>query len=69
VIYGAAESALLVLTGTNSENPTLALPCRTVFAAGSKDVQVVGPVSEMEEAVVSSHRTFWQTIGQDMHAE
>ena len=69
VIYGAPESALLSLTGSNSENPTLALPCPTVFAAGSKDIQVIGPVLEMEEAVLSSHRTFWQTVGHDMHAE
>lgn len=69
MVYGAAESALLALTGNNSENPTLALPCRTVFAAGSKDIQVVGPVPEMEEAVISSHRTFWRTVGQDMHTE
>ncbi|ORY77645.1 hypothetical protein BCR35DRAFT_332559 [Leucosporidium creatinivorum] len=59
IIYGSPETALLALTGDHPENPTMNLSCRTVLESGSKDVQVIGPVPEMEEKVVKSHRDFW----------
>ena len=31
------------MTGADAENPTLVLPCRTVFAAGRRPVRVQGP--------------------------
>ncbi|RYI12024.1 MAG: nucleoside deaminase, partial [Acetobacteraceae bacterium] len=49
VVYGAGEDALLALTGDHPENPTLALPCREVFARGQKTVGVTGPVSEVAD--------------------
>lgn len=59
IIYGSPETALLALTGDHPENPTMSLSCRTVLRSGSKDVQVIGPVPEMEEKVLKSHRDFW----------
>ncbi len=57
VVYGLSEARLLALTGSHPENPTLALPCRAVFARGQRPVDVVGPLIEDEAAAV--HAGFW----------
>lgn len=57
VVYGLAEASLRALTGDDPENPTLALPCRDVFAAGARPTEVVGPVLPDEAAV--PHHGFW----------
>ena len=44
-------------TGAHGENPTLDLPCRVVFAAGQRAVEVVGPLLEDEAAKLQ--RDFW----------
>lgn len=54
VVYGMEERALKAVTGSHSENPTLDLPCRTVFAAGQREVEVIGPLLEDEAAVLQS---------------
>ncbi len=59
LVYGLSESRLLQLTGNHAENPTLDLPCRKVFAAGQKAVQVTGPVPEVEDEIAALHREFW----------
>jgi tRNA(Arg) A34 adenosine deaminase TadA len=59
VVYGAEESALLALTGDHPENPTLSLPCREVFARGQKSIEVIGPVPEVADEMVATHRGFW----------
>ena len=40
------------MTGAHAENPTLDLPCRTVFAAGERATEVVGPLLEEEAAAL-----------------
>ncbi len=58
VVYALAEVDLLAMTGgDHPDNPTLALPCRQVFAAGSQPVDVDGPVLEAEARAV--HEGFW----------
>lgn len=59
VIYGMEESALLAITGNHTGNPTLALPCREVFARGQKDVRVLGPFTAMADSIAALHRGFW----------
>jgi tRNA(Arg) A34 adenosine deaminase TadA len=59
VLYGAEETTLLALTGDHPENPTLALPCRTVFASGQRAVQVIGPVAALADEMAEPHRGFW----------
>lgn len=59
VIYGLDERALLAITGDHAGNPTLALPCREVFARGQKDVRVFGPFAAMEASIAALHRGFW----------
>jgi tRNA(Arg) A34 adenosine deaminase TadA len=58
VVYGLSEQRLLLLTGNHPENPTLALPCRDVFARGQRHIEVSGPCLEDEAA--KPHAGFWQ---------
>ena len=57
VVYGLSEERLKRMTGDHPENPTLSLPCRTVFAAGQRKVEVVGPLLEDEAA--AQHQGVW----------
>lgn len=59
VVYGITEARLLSLTGDHAENPTMNLPCRAVFAAGQKPVEVIGPVDELEDEIVALHLDMW----------
>ena len=61
LVYGMSEASLLELTGNHNENPTLALPCRTVFGAGQKLITVHGPIVEVEEEIAQIHKTFWKS--------
>lgn len=58
VVYAMSEATLLSLTGSDPENPTLSLPCRTVFAAGQRPTKVIGPLREDEAA--AAHAGFWR---------
>jgi len=57
VVYGMSEASLLALTGSDPENPTLALPCREVFARGQRRTTVIGPLREDEARL--AHEGFW----------
>jgi tRNA(Arg) A34 adenosine deaminase TadA len=57
VVYGFSEASLRALTGADPWNPTLALPCRELFARGSRGIVVIGPYLEDEAAI--PHRGFW----------
>ena len=60
LVYGMDEQRLLQFTGDHPENATLALPCRTVFARGQKDIRVWGPVPEVEDEIAALHVAFWR---------
>jgi tRNA(Arg) A34 adenosine deaminase TadA len=60
VVYAMSEERLLELTGSHPENPTLSLPCRTVFASGQRPTVVVGPLPEMEQEAAAPHVGFWE---------
>jgi tRNA(Arg) A34 adenosine deaminase TadA len=57
VVYGLSERRLKNITGGHAENPTLDLPCRIVFAAGQRRVDVIGPLLEDEAAAL--HAGVW----------
>ena len=57
VVFGLSERRLKAITGGHAENPTLDLPCRTVFAAGQRVVEVIGPLLEDEAAAL--HDGVW----------
>ena len=58
VVFGLSERRLKAITGNHAENPTLDLPCRVVFAAGQRTVEVVGPLLEDEAAAI--HAGAWE---------
>ena len=59
LVYGVSEARLLALTGNHSENPTLDLPCREVFARGQKAIEVIGPMAAVEDEIAALHSAFW----------
>ena len=61
LVYGVTEARLLQLTGNHSDNPTMDLPCRDVFARGQKAIDVIGPVPDVEAEITALHQDFWKT--------
>ena len=59
LVYGMSEKRLSELTGSNAENPTMDLPCRSVFEAGQRKTEVRGPFPELEGEILKSHEGFW----------
>jgi tRNA(Arg) A34 adenosine deaminase TadA len=57
VVYGLSEHEMRDIIGPHPENLTMNLPCRTVFAAGQRAVEVVGPLLEEESRKI--HDGFW----------
>ncbi len=57
VVYALGEDELRAMTGADPQNPTLALPCRTVFAAGQRAVDARGPFDLPRAREV--HAGFW----------
>ena len=57
VVYGLGEDELKAITGNHPENPTLDLPCRTVFEAGQRPVEVIGPM--LVEEAAKLHEGVW----------
>jgi len=57
VVYSLSEHRLKGMIGPHPENLTMDLPCRKIFAAGQREVEVIGPLIEDEGAVV--HEQFW----------
>jgi len=60
VVYGQTEKALKAQTGAHEANPTLDLPCETVFWAGQRPTEVVGPLLEDEAARLQAG--FWKAM-------
>ena len=60
VVYGVEEITAKELTGADKRNPTMNLPCRTVFTAGQKPIRVLGPVPELEDELLAPHRAYWK---------
>ena len=58
VVYALSERELGALIGPHPENLTMDLPCRVVFGAGQRKVEVVGPLLEAEARAV--HEGFWR---------
>ncbi|WP_439594745.1 nucleoside deaminase [Falsiroseomonas sp.] len=57
VVFGLSERRLKALIGPHPENLTLDLPCREVFAAGQRRIEVVGPL--LEDEAEAPHRGAW----------
>lgn len=59
VVYAMTERQLLILTGSDEQNPTFDLPCREVFSRGQKEIEVIGPVSSVAEEAAAVHLGYW----------
>ncbi len=59
VVYGADEKDLLAATGSHDENPTMSLPCRTVFDHSQKAIKVFGPFPELRDEIAQTQNAFW----------
>ncbi|GAB2655092.1 nucleoside deaminase [Gordonia jinhuaensis] len=57
VVFALSEAELADMTGADPENPTMALPCREVFAHGQRPTQVRGPFPI--DAARAVHDGFW----------
>jgi succinyl-diaminopimelate desuccinylase len=57
VVYGMSEHDLKAITGNHEENPTLDVPCRTIFSAGQRVVEVIGPLLVEESKAL--HEGAW----------
>lgn len=57
VVHGMSERDLKEMIGPHPENLTLDLPCKQVFDAGQRAVEVIGPLLPEESAV--AHKDFW----------
>ncbi len=59
VVYAMSEAKLGRIIGPHPDNLTLDLPCRAVFAAGQRAVEVVGPLLEDDAEAVGLHDGVW----------
>ncbi len=59
IVFGMTERRLGILTGDHPENLTMDLPCRAVFDAGRRRVEVRGPFPEIESEIMTGHKGFW----------
>jgi tRNA(Arg) A34 adenosine deaminase TadA len=59
VVYGMSKQRLAELTGNNPKNLTIDMPCHSIFAAGQRKVEVVGPFPELEAEIARTHKGFW----------
>ncbi|MEM9520357.1 MAG: nucleoside deaminase [Actinomycetota bacterium] len=59
VVFGMTEARLAELTEGDDLNPTQALDCRTVFAAGRNPTTVRGPFPELDAEITNQHQAFW----------
>lgn len=59
-VYGISEITMKELTGADKRNPTMNLPCRTVFQAGQKPIRVVGPIPELEDELLAAIKAYWK---------
>lgn len=59
IVYAMTEKRLLELTGNNEQNPTFDLPSKQILRHGQKNIQIIGPFPEVEQAAATVHQGFW----------
>lgn len=58
VVYGILEKYLLECTGNHQENPTMSVSSHYNFSHGQKEIELIGPVPEIEAETVSLQKQF-----------
>ncbi|NHB58497.1 nucleoside deaminase [Acinetobacter shaoyimingii] len=61
VVYGMTEANLLQCTGNHSENPTMSVSAQYVFEHGQKNIELIGPIVEIEQETIQLQKEFWST--------
>jgi hypothetical protein len=41
---------------------TMALPCRAIIEAGQKDIDIIGPVAEIDKLVIEASDEYWRPL-------
>ncbi|WP_291370903.1 MULTISPECIES: nucleoside deaminase [unclassified Acinetobacter] len=59
VVYGMTEEKLLACTGNHDENPTMNVSSAYVFSHCQKEVELIGPVPELEDEIAQLQNGFW----------
>ena len=59
VVFALSEEELRDIVGRNPENPTLAMPCREVFARGQREVEVEVSGPHVLDQARAVHEGFW----------
>ncbi len=59
IVFGITEERLLEMTGADDKNPTFSMGAARVIEAGQKDIELIGPVREIEDEVAEVHKGFW----------
>jgi tRNA(Arg) A34 adenosine deaminase TadA len=59
VVYALSEDVLIEMVREQEGVPTMAMPCREVFARGGRAIEVVGPVDV--DGARAVHEGFWDS--------
>ena len=63
IVYAASETQLAKLTGEgNEENLTMAMPCRKVIEGSQKDIEIIGPLDELDQVVMQESDVYWKPL-------
>ncbi|RMZ15416.1 hypothetical protein D0862_01664 [Hortaea werneckii] len=63
IVYAASEERLAQLTGMgNEKNMTMAISCRKVLEGSQKDLDIIGPVAELEDQIVEASDAYWRSF-------
>lgn len=61
VVYAMTEEKLLQCTGNHNENPTMSVYAEYVFAHGQKNIELIGPIMELEQETVQLQKDLWSS--------
>ncbi|MBI1452282.1 MULTISPECIES: nucleoside deaminase [Acinetobacter] len=61
VVFAMTEEKLLACTANHGENPTMSIPASYVFKHGQKDIELIGPIEELEPEIMQVQAGFWAT--------
>ncbi|HCL60566.1 MAG TPA: nucleoside deaminase [Acinetobacter sp.] len=61
VVYAMTEEKLLQCTGNYNENPTMSVSAAYVFTHGQKNIELIGPITELEQETIQLQKDFWSS--------
>ncbi|MFV5589296.1 nucleoside deaminase [Acinetobacter variabilis] len=61
VVYAMTEEKLLQCTGNHNENPTMSVSAKYIFSHGQKNIELLGPITELEQETIQLQKDFWSS--------